>query len=155
MDLSLRDVIVKRYGYLITGNFSFINEVFRLAKQEVSEGVYRTADGGISLRSLLSALVSLPPLPQLIVLDFKVSPQKITVGDSATISWQVQSPSPQDTKIWLIAQGQSSTQFWRKDNLPLAGAIRDTPMVWTLYSLTAEIPKRAIAAADTRIDVTP
>jgi hypothetical protein len=48
----------KHYG--LDGNF-FFSDILNAAKSEVSEGVYRTPDGGVSLRSLLSALASLPP----------------------------------------------------------------------------------------------
>jgi hypothetical protein len=59
MTLSLRDVVRKRYG--ITGQFSFINDVLSRAKHDVSESVYRTANG-VSLQRLLAALDN-PPLP--------------------------------------------------------------------------------------------
>lgn len=64
MIVSLRDVVRKRYG--ITGNFSFINGVLSRAKHDVSEAVYRTANG-VSLQRLLSALNKPPtttPLPK-------------------------------------------------------------------------------------------
>lgn len=64
MTLSLRDVVRKRYG--ITGQFSFINDVLSRAKHDVSELVYRTANG-VSLQHLLSFLDKPPPKPSISV----------------------------------------------------------------------------------------
>jgi len=60
MTLSLRGVVRKRYG--ITGQFSFINDVLSRAKHDVSESVYRTANG-VSLLHLVSALDQPLPTP--------------------------------------------------------------------------------------------
>lgn len=64
MTLSLRDVVRKRYG--ITGRFSFINDVLSRARHDVSESVYRTANG-VSLQHLLSALDKLSLKPSISV----------------------------------------------------------------------------------------
>jgi len=60
MTLSLREVVRKRYG--MTGNFSFINQVLSRAKHDVSESVYRTANG-VSFQRLLSFLDKPIPTP--------------------------------------------------------------------------------------------
>lgn len=64
MTLSLKEVVRKRYS--ITGRFSFINDVLSRAKHDVSESVYRTANG-VSLQRLLSALNKPVPPPRLII----------------------------------------------------------------------------------------
>lgn len=62
MALSLRNIVHNRYGSFIPGGFSVIHDVLSLAKYDVGEQTYRTADGHVSLRLLLSALEQ-PPQP--------------------------------------------------------------------------------------------
>jgi hypothetical protein len=62
MALSLRNIVHHRYGSFIPGGFSVIHDVLSLAKYDVGEQMYRTADGHVSLLLLLSALEQ-PPLP--------------------------------------------------------------------------------------------
>ena len=52
MALSLRNIVHNRYGSFIPGGFSVIHDVLSLAKYDVGEQTYRTADGYVSLRLL-------------------------------------------------------------------------------------------------------
>ncbi len=61
MALSLRDIVHQRYDGFIPGGFSVIHDVLSLAKYDVGEQAYRTADGHVSLRLLLLALEQTPP----------------------------------------------------------------------------------------------
>jgi hypothetical protein len=79
MTLSLRDVVRKRYG--ITGNFSFINAVLSRAKHDVSESVYRTANG-VSLQRLLAFLDRPPSPPPPPPKPIPIPPPKLSISVS-------------------------------------------------------------------------
>lgn len=139
MDLSLKNIVRTRYS--ITGSFSVINDVLSRAKHDVSEGVYRTAEGSVSLRHLLLALIPSPPPPPppqpAKIVYFRAAPNDgyINVGQSATLSWQITNYQT-DTNVSLKGKEGVGPPVLNIPRLPIQGSQTVTPAYDTQYTLT-------------------
>lgn len=77
--------------------------------------------------------------------SFKISPTDVNgfghiiAGNSATISWEVDSFERKDTKVWLTASNASGL-LWENSTLPLRGILTVQPPTQTLYTLYANTP---------------
>ena len=147
MTLSLKDVVHTRYG--ITGSFSVINDVLSKVKQAVSEEVYRSADGSVSLRLILS-----PPIPP-VVPDFSASRTKVTdLNPAVTLGWNVLPPRSwliRNTYVHIIAlQGPPPDGILRTSwyHLPLSGTVTDnaeSPATYYLFEADVIMPSGTAA----------
>jgi hypothetical protein len=98
----------------------------RLDKQTVfTLKAYNKSLPGRAIEQVLDVAVNPPPgKPAPVILDFRVEPATITAGQNVTITWQVSGAN----EVSIQPLG---------DQLPLSGAVSETPAGTTLYVLAA------------------